>query len=161
MEIISKKINSRNISMNNPAIEMSEWIINSPIIYYPWGLQSVAIRYKNSLQENAKMHTMIENIIESSHNGVVGWDRKNNFQPILIRGQDDHPTTLERGNILKEFFKSKNIEYKEIMSERGNILTKIICMIYLLDYSTIFLAIKLKIDPSPVEAIDFIKKRLI
>jgi glucose/mannose-6-phosphate isomerase len=104
---------------------------------------------------------MIENIIESSHNGVVGWDRKNNFQPILIRGQDDYPTTKERWNILKEFFKSKNIECKEITSEHGNILTKIICMIYLLDYSSIFLAIKLKIDPSPVEAIDFIKKRLI
>ena len=161
MEEISKKINSSNISINNPAIEISEWIMNSPIIYFPWGLQSVAIRYKNSLQENAKIHTIIENVIESSHNGVVGWDRKNNFQPILIRGQDDYPTTKERWNILKEFFKSKNIECKEITSEHGNILTKIICMIYLLDYSSIFLAIKLKIDPSPVEAIEFIKKRLI
>jgi glucose/mannose-6-phosphate isomerase len=61
---------------------------------------------------------------------------------------------------MDDSFKSKNIDYKEIMSEEGNILTKIICLIYVLDYSSIFLAIKLKVDPSPVVAIDFIKKRL-
>ena len=126
LEKISKKINSNNLSKNNPAIEISEWLNNSPIIYFPWGLQSVAIRYKNSLQENAKRHTMIEDIIESSHNGIVGWDIKNDFQPILIRGQDDYKTTKDRWEILKEYFEFKNIQYKEIISEKGNILTKII-----------------------------------
>jgi len=160
LESVSKRINSNNISLNNPAIEISEWINYSPIIYFPWGLQPVAIRYKNSLQENTKIHTMIEDVIESSHNGIVGWDKKNNFQPILLRGQDDYPTTKERWEILKEFFKSKNIEYKEIMSESGNILTKIICMIYLLDFSSIYLAVKLGIDPTPIFAINFVKDRL-
>jgi glucose/mannose-6-phosphate isomerase len=160
LEKISKKINSNNISMNNPAIQISEWIDNSPVIYFPRGLESVAIRFKNSLQENAKMQVMIEDVIESSHNGIVGWERKNNFQPILLRGADDIITTKERWEILKEFFQSRDIKYKEIVSENGNILTKIICLIYFLDYSSIFLAIKLKIDPSPVESINFVKNRL-
>ncbi len=160
LEIVSKKINSNNLSINNPAIEISEWLNNFPIIYFPFGLQSAAIRFKNAIQENAKTHAIVEDIIESSHNGIVGWDRKCNFQPILLQGKDDVKTTKERWGILKEFFKSKNIEYKEIMSEEGNILTKIICLIYLLDYSSIFVAIKLEVDPSPVTSIDFIKKRL-
>ena len=160
LEKISKTINSENISMNNPAIQISEWINNSPIIYFAWGLQPVAIRYKNSLQENSKMHAMIEDIIESSHNGIVGWGTKNNFQPILLRGQDDYTTTKERWEILKEFFESQNIEYKEVISENGNILTKIICLIYLLDYSSIFLAVKLGVDPTPVDPINFVKERL-
>lgn len=159
LESISKEINSNKISIDNPAIEISEWINYSPIIYYPWGLQPVAIRYKNSIQENAKMQVMIEDVIESSHNGIVGWDRKSNFQPILLRGQDDYETTKERWETLKEFFKFKKIEYKEIMSQKGNILTKIICLIYLLDYSSIYLAVKLGIDPTPVDAINFIKER--
>lgn len=157
---ISEKIDSNNISIENPAIEISEWISYSPIIYYPWGLQAVAIRYKNSIQENAKMQTLIEDVIESSHNGIVGWDRKSNFQPILLRGQDDYETTKERWEILKEFFRFKNIDYKEIMSQEGNILTKIICLIYLLDYSSIYLAVKFGIDPTPVNAINFVKDRL-
>lgn len=157
---ISEKINSNRISIDNPAIQISEWINNSPIIYYPWGLQAAAIRYKNSIQENAKMQAMIEDIIESCHNGIVGWDGVSNFQPILLRGQDDYEATKERWEILKEFFESKNIDYKEITSKEGNILTKIICLIYLLDYSSIYLAVKLGIDPTPVNAINFVKDRL-
>ena len=157
---ICKNINSSNISKNNSAIQISDWLDNSPIIYYPWGLQSVAIRYKNSLQENAKIQAMVEDVIESSHNGVVGWSRKNDFQPILLRGKEDYKTTKERWEILKEFFKLKNIQYNEIISEDGNILTKIICLIYLLDYSSIYLAVKFKVDPTPVKEIDFVKKRL-
>ena len=33
-------------------------------------------------------------------------------------------------------------------------------MIYLLDYSSIFLAINRGIDPTPVDAIDFVKNKL-
>jgi len=54
----------------------------------------------------------------------------------------------------------QKIECQEIVSKEGNILTKIICMIYLLDYSSIFLAINRGIDPTPVDAIDFVKNKL-
>jgi len=59
---------------------------------------------------------------------------------------------------LKEFFESKNLEYKEIISENKNILTKIIYFIYFLDYSSIFLTVKRKVDQ--VDVIDFIKHRI-
>lgn len=36
-----------------------------PIIYYPWGLQAAAIRFKSCLQENAKLHTFAEDVIEA------------------------------------------------------------------------------------------------
>ena len=61
---------------------------------------------------------------------------------------------------LKEFFKSKNIEYEEIISEKGNILSKLVSLIYLLDYCTIYLAALSKTDPTPIRPIDFIKKKL-
>ena len=62
-------------------------------------------------------------------------------------------------NIKKEFFEDQNIEYKEIISEEGNILTKIISLIYLFDYTSIYHAVINKIDPTPVNAIDFIKNK--
>ena len=49
-------INSDNMNGNNPALQMAEWIDGIPMIYYPFGLQAAAIRFKNSLQENAKTH---------------------------------------------------------------------------------------------------------
>lgn len=78
-----------------------------PVIYYPWGLQAAAIRFKNSLQENAKMHAIAEDVIEACHNGVVAWEKQSNFKPILLRGQDDYIKTKERWEILKDFFEKK------------------------------------------------------
>jgi len=78
----------------------------------------------------------------------------------LIRGHDDYIKTIERWNILKEFFGENGIEYFEVDSNDGNILSKIVNLIYLLDYSSIYYAVLHKIDPSPVSSIDFVKKRL-
>jgi glucose/mannose-6-phosphate isomerase len=160
MKILRKQIYSKNLSEKNPALVLSKWISGIPLIYYPWGLQASAIRFKNSLQENAKIHTIVEDIIEACHNGIVAWDSKNNIKPILLRGEDDFIKTKERWEIVKEFFQNNDIEYKEIKSVKGNILSKIICLIYLLDYSSIYLAVLSGIDPSPVKSIDFIKSKL-
>ena len=161
LQIQKKNIGSHNLSSNNSAISLAEWINGIPLIYYPWGLQAAAIRFKNSLQENAKMHAMIEDVIEACHNNIVSWETTLNVQPILIEGYDDYYKTKERWKILKEFFDDIKIEYKEIHSVKGSILSKLINLIYLFDYTSIYRAILSQIDPTPVEAIDYIKKRII
>jgi len=153
-------INSENTSSENISIRIAEWINNTPVIYYPRGLNSVATRFKNSLQENSKIHVIIEELLESSHNGVVAWNENEQFQPILIRGKDDHIKTKERWKIIKEFFNTKNLEFFEINSVEGNILSKIMNLIYVTDFATIYLSVLQNVDPSPVEAIDFVKNRL-
>ena len=157
---LQSEIFSGNISKNNPAVNLANWMNGIPLIYYPYGLNAAAIRFKNSLQENAKIHTMIEDVIEACHNGIVAWERSSNIQPILLQGQDDFIKTKERWKIMKEYFHEKNIEYKEIQSVNGNILTKIICLIYLFDYSTIYKAVLSKIDPSTIDSIDYVKRKL-
>jgi len=160
LEIVKKKIDSNNLSDSNPAINLAQWISGIPTIYYPHGLQSAAIRFKSSLQENAKTHVIVEDIIETCHNGIVSWERPSIVQPILLQGHDDYVKTKERFKIIKEFFIENNIDYKEINSISGNILTKTICLIYILDYVSIYRAMLLKIDPTPVKSIDYIKKKL-
>jgi glucose/mannose-6-phosphate isomerase len=160
LEKLSKKIRSSNLTDLNPSVNLAKWIKFIPIIYYPYGLQSAATRFKNSLQENSKIHVMAEDIIEACHNGIVAWENKTDVQPILIRGQDDHIKTKERWDIMKKFFQQNNIKFREINSVNGSILTKIISLIYLLDCSTMYMAILNKIDPSPVKSIDFVKSEL-
>lgn len=159
LENLQRKISHHNLSSDNPSLDLANCLIGIPVIYYPWGLQAAAVRFKNSLQENAKRHAMIEDVIEACHNGMVAWERKSDVKPILIRGQDDYIRTKERWDIIKEYFEQKKIEYKEIFSIRGSILTKIVNLIYLLDYSTIYLSVMSGIDPTPVTPIDFIKSR--
>ncbi len=160
LEILNKKINSSNLTNDNISLNLAKGITSIPMIYYPFGLQSAAIRFKNSLQENSKMHAMSEDIIEACHNGIVSWEKKSTIIPILIRGSEDSSKTKERWIILKEFFEENNIEFKEIISIEGNILSKLINLIYLLDYATIYKAVLDNTDPSPVKSIDYVKKRL-
>jgi glucose/mannose-6-phosphate isomerase len=160
LEKTSNIISSKNLTEKNTSLRLAKWINKIPLVYYPWGLQSAAIRFKNSLQENSKSHAITEDVIEACHNGVVAWEKDTNVQPILIRGYNDYIKTIERWDILKEFFTEKGIDYFEIKSNNGNILSKIINLIYVLDYVSIYHAILNQIDPTPVSPIDFIKKRV-
>jgi glucose/mannose-6-phosphate isomerase len=160
LEITRNSIFSNNLTEENISLKLAEWIKEIPLIYYPWGLQSAAIRFKNSLQENSKTHVITEDVIESCHNDIVAWEKNSNVQPILIRGHDDYIKTIERWDILKEFFRDRKIEFFEIKSVDGNILSKIVNLVYLLDYASIYHAVLKNIDPSPVNAIDFVKARL-
>lgn len=160
MEMLSKKISTNNLTDSNPSLMSAKWIDEITLIYYPWGLQSAAIRFKNSIQENMKFHAMVEDVIEACHNGIMSWEKDSLIKPILITGIDDYVKTKERWIILKQYFDENKIAYKEIISSQGNILTKIVNLIYLLDFSTIYGAILHHTDPSPVKSIDFIKSKL-
>ena len=160
LENLSQKISSDNLSETNPSFDLANFISGIPLIYYPYGLQSSATRFKSSIQENAKSHIIIEDIVEASHNGIVAWEKSSIVQPILLRGYDDYIKTKDRFEIIKEFFDKNSIKYKEITSVPGNILTKIMTLIYLLDYASIYRAILSGVDPSPVLSIDFVKSKI-
>ncbi len=160
LEKTKKQISSSNLKNTNPSIDLASWLTAIPVIYYPMGLQAAAIRFKNSLQENAKMHVFAEDIIEACHNGIVSWERPSIVKPVLIQGKDDYIKTKELWKIVKEYFDKNRIDYKEVHSQGGSILSKIVNLVYTLDYATIYRAVLSKIDPTPVKSIDFIKSRL-
>lgn len=160
LEKTQKKVSSSNLNNRNPSINLASWLSDTPVIYYPLGLQAAAIRFKNSLQENAKMHVFAEDIIEACHNGIVAWERLSKVRPILMQGRDDYIKTKELWKVVKEYFKINKIDYTEIHSVEGSILTKIMNLIYLLDYASIYRAIMTKVDPTPIKSIDFIKNKM-
>ena len=107
LKITRNLICSKNLNSKNPSLELAKWMNSFPIIYYPNGLQSAAIRFKNSLQENSKIHAITEDVIEACHNGIVGWERKSGAQAILLQGKDDYIKTKQRWKILEKYFSKK------------------------------------------------------
>ncbi len=160
METLQKIIFTKNLNEKNISLNLAKWIKGIPVIYYPFGLESAAIRFKNSLQENSKSHAIVEDVIEACHNGIVSWEKKSECKPILLEGVDDFIKTKERWEILKEFFKKEGIDFYEIISVKGGILSKIINLIYVLDFASIYLGIILKLDPTTVKSIEYIKNKL-
>jgi glucose/mannose-6-phosphate isomerase len=154
-----RKICSSNV-VSNPSLELAKWLKGIPLIYYPIGLQAAAVRFKNSLQENAKMHAATEDIIEACHNGIVAWEGYSNFQPILIQGKDDYIKTKDLWKVIEGYFTLHKIDYRKIQSVDGSILSKIINLVYLLDYATIYRSVLRKVDPTPVKSIDYVKSKI-
>ena len=58
------------------------------------------------------------------------------------------------------YFDENKIDYFELLSIEGNILSKIINLIYLLDYSSIYRAILSKTNPTTIDSINYIKEKL-
>jgi len=160
LDLLSRKISSKNLVLDNPSLELANWITGIPLIYYPNGLRASALRFKNCFHENAKIHALAEEVLEATHNHIVAWENSSTVKPILLQGVDDHPKTKERWKILKNYFEVNKISYKEVFSIQGSILSKIMHLIYLSDYTTIYFATLSKIDPTPIRSLDFIKKGL-
>ena len=158
--VMHKQISSNNLTDSNLAINLANWITGIPLIYYPHGLQSAAMRLKSALQENSKIHAIAEDVIEACHNGIVAWETSSIVQPILLRGSDDYIKTKERYSIIEQYFTENNIDFKTINSVDGNILTKLISLIYLFDYTSIYSAVSTQTDPSPVVSINYVKNKI-
>ena len=158
LESLQKQICSSNLTTTNPALSLAEWISGIPLLYYPWGLEPAATRFKNSLQENTKTHVISEDIVEATHNGIVAWEKPSSVVPILIRGSDDYTKTKSLWDLLESYFKERNIDYRVINSVEGSILSKLVCLIYLCDYISIYRSVLSEIDPSPVLSIDYFKQ---
>ena len=157
LESLQKKICSDNLTITNPALSIAEWISDIPLLYYPWGLEPAATRFKNSLQENAKIHVISEDIVEATHNGIVAWEKPSSVVPIIIRGVDDYIKTKLLWDVLENYFKEHEIDYRVINSVEGSILSKLVCLIYMCDYVSIYASITSGTDPSPVSSIDYFK----
>ena len=71
-------------------------------------LVSAGTRFKNSLNENAKVHCLKDSILEASHNEIVPFtfnDTNSPHKVLLVRWQEDSLAVAERFNRVKAFFK--------------------------------------------------------
>jgi glucose/mannose-6-phosphate isomerase len=159
LENMKKNISSQNLTNSNSAISLAKWISGIPVIYYPWGLQSAAVRFKNSLNENGKIHVINEDIVKATHNDIVAWMKKSDVTPIIISGPDDYHKTKKIWKKFKIFLKEHDISYYQINTVNGSILTKLTYLIYLCDYASVYFSVLTETDPSPVEPIKYFKQK--
>lgn len=120
---------------------------------------SAGTRFKNSLNENSKLHCLNGSVMESSHNEIVPFTFSNNLQAkvLLLRWIKDSKNVEERFGRFKALFKQIGQPFMQIVAEEKSLLHAIISSIYILDFATIYMAVSRNIDPSPTPAIDILK----
>jgi glucose/mannose-6-phosphate isomerase len=151
---------------SNQAKKLAEQLYNKIVIILGAGyLKSVGKRFKTQLNENAKQLSFWEELPEACHNFVVGLEFPEKIaQDIFVlslASKFDHPRNRLRQNIIFDILNKHGIPYEELRVDHASTeLSEILSFIYLLDFTSYYLAILNKTDPRPVSNINYLKDRL-
>ncbi len=131
-----------------------------PVIYGSDTLYMVAEMWKIAINENAKTNAFYNYFPELNHNELLGWTRPNgDFKVIMVREDDCHRRIQKRFKITKDII-SEEASCTEVVIKGSSQLVKIFSAIYMAYWSAYFLALKYGVDPTPVELIEELKKKL-
>jgi glucose/mannose-6-phosphate isomerase len=157
---IAKNICKDASEESNIAKNIARFLENGFAFYFTSpSLMTAGIRFKNSLNENAKVHCRGESVLEATHNEIVPFTYDNGLRcrVVLLEWSFDPPIVKERFEKISRLFAETNHPTIEVTSFEKGLLNAIICSIYILDYASIYRAILSRIDPSPTPAIEILK----
>jgi len=134
------------------------------IIYCADTIESVAIRLRQQVNENAKQLCWHHVIPEMNHNELVGWVYPEflieKSAVLFLRSNFEHPRTTIRVGINQQIIKQKSSHIMEVEAKGKSLLGQLFYLLHFGDWLSYFLAEFNKVDPSPVAVIDFLKKEL-
>ncbi|MBK7523399.1 MAG: bifunctional phosphoglucose/phosphomannose isomerase [Saprospiraceae bacterium] len=129
-------------------------------IYSTDRFEPVALRFRQQLNENAKVLCWHNVFPEMNHNELVGWADKSPVAVVFLRNKDDLKKNIQRMDICKNIISAKTNTFIEIYSKGQHKIEKLIYMIHLVDWISFYLAKIRNVDVSEVKVIDFLKTEL-
>ncbi|MFO7768289.1 MAG: bifunctional phosphoglucose/phosphomannose isomerase [bacterium] len=153
-------------SDGNPAKEAALWIGRGlPVIYGPeYPLAPVVTRWRGQLGENAK-HLAWGNVLpEMNHNEIVGWEAQEELYPrmrvLFLEDEDQSDRMALRTRITRELVERAGARVWSARGSGEGLLSRMISLAALADYTSVYLACGWGVDPTPVEKIDYLKSQL-
>ncbi len=132
-----------------------------PVIYTTDRMESVAVRFRQQVDENAKMLCWHHVIPEMNHNELVGWrNRYENIAVVLFRNKDDYERNQLRMDITKEIVNEYAGSVIELYSKGANLIERSMYFIHLGDWISVEMAELRKMDAVEVKVIDYLKNAL-
>ena len=135
-----------------------------PILYASHGNESVVIRWRQQIEENAKQLAYYHIVPEMNHNELVGWEQPQNLLkqlPVIFFESDlDNPRVLLRMGINKELIAKTAGSVTTVHAKGKGKLAQLIYLLHLGDWVSYYLAEANEVDPGPVKVIDFLKTEL-
>ncbi|MCI0532323.1 MAG: bifunctional phosphoglucose/phosphomannose isomerase [candidate division Zixibacteria bacterium] len=151
---------------NNPAKKLAEKLHHKvPLIYAGEDYFSpVALRWKQQICENAKVLSFCNVFPEFNHNELVGWDKIEHLQSklavVILKDENDHEQVKLRMKLIAKMFKEKKVELVELSGSGNTVMERMFSLIHFGDWTSYYLAILNRVNPTPVEIIERLKKSL-
>ena len=132
-----------------------------PVIYTTTYNEGIAIRFRQQLNENAKILCWHQVIPEMNHNELVGWTEKNDdFSVLIFLDKDEYSRNLARVEINKEVIKKYTSNITVVYSKGNSLIEKAIYLIHLGDWVSVILGELRGADLMEVNVINNLKSAL-
>ncbi|MBM3178061.1 MAG: bifunctional phosphoglucose/phosphomannose isomerase [Bacteroidetes bacterium] len=134
------------------------------VIYCDERLKSMAVRFQQQLNMNAKQLAHVNTFPEMNHNELAGWKFPESIlqqsQVVYLYSDHDHKRVNERMEICRPVFEKMSRHVIDIVAEGASLLEQYYYLIHLTDWITYYVARENQIDPDPVEVIGFLREEL-
>lgn len=132
-----------------------------PVIYTSDRLESVAIRWRQQLNENAKILCWHHVIPEMNHNELVGWKHKQEDISVVFLRYKDEPRKIQiRTDFTKKIVSTLSHNVIEIYAKGQTLPEKMMYMAHLGDWVSWYLAQNNGVDASEIQVVDYLKAEL-
>ena len=126
-------------------------------------LEGVARRWSCQINENAKTLAHFAFFPELNHNEIVGWevgDVMAKAVVVSLEDRDDHPMTRRHADVGLSLMKPFAGAIERFEAPTGGRLSRMLAMMLLGDFTSVYLAYLNEVDPTPVKKIEVLKKEL-
>ena len=135
-----------------------------PVIYAPQELEAIAMRWKGQMNENSKSLAYYSVYPEMNHNEIEGWKHPSGLTKqchvIQLRDPIAPSQTQRRMDITAELIQPHTAGITQVHSEGRSLLARLLSLVVIGDWTSFYLAILYKQNPTPVGRIEELKRRL-
>lgn len=150
----------------NPAKQLAESLCGKlPVIYGSQGYRGVvALRWKGQINENAKAPAAANVFPELDHNEILSWSGPESqlagMHVVVLRDPRESRAIATRVDLTKSVIGKHAGGITEVWSEGSSDLAKLCSLVYMADFVSVYLAYLYGVDPTTIDAIDFLKNEL-
>jgi len=150
----------------NPAKQLARRLYGAIPQVYGWGPYApIATRWRQQFNENSKIVARADIVSESNHNDLVGWSASPEFSKlfscILFRDRDNESLSLAtRLDFMKSLGQNVAKDIVEVSPKGKSRLARMMHLMCQGDFASVYLALLRGVDPSPVDIVTELKRRL-
>lgn len=149
----------------NPAKDLARRLAGkAPTLYGAGILAPVARRWKGQFNENAKTWAAYDELPELNHNTVAGYQYPSRVNDIafiiMLRSVLDTPQVQTRFDVTADLLKQADIDYAMVSAWGESSIAQMLSAIHYGDYVSYYLAALNEVDPTPIAAIEYLKREL-
>lgn len=134
---------------------------STPVLVTGAGYEGVAIRFRQQLNENAKMLCWHAVVPEMNHNELVGWaDKQPKLAAIFMRNSDEFYRNSKRFEITRSVIFEKAGKTIDLHSKGQSYIQRIYYWIFLGDWISWFASVERGQDSMEIKVIDRLKNEL-